>query len=267
MNAEYWDGEAGEVWASVSVRTDPLLEPFGFAAMDRLGLAPGERVLDVGCGAGATTRALAARVGPTGRVLGVDVSRPLLAKARSLGGADYHHADAGADPVPGPFDALFSRFGVMFFADPVVAFGNLRGAMRPGGRLGFVCWGPAAENAWARDAVEAALPFLREPPPAPPPDAPGPFAFGDPGRVRRILEGSGWTGVSIDPLGIPYRLGSTPEDAADLSLVLGPLARLVREHGLDPAPIRTALVNRLRTYEGPEGVLAPASCWVVSARA
>ena len=266
---EYWDGEAGTVWAAHADKLDIIIGPFGKIAIEALAPRAGERVLDIGCGAGATSRALAALVGPSGSVLGVDVSGPLLATARARGGGPaFHLGDAGCEPIPGaPFDAAFSRFGVMFFPDPPGAFAHLRAALRPGGRIGFVCWRSMMENAWAQGTLAAALPLLREPPVAPPPDAPGPFSFADAGRLRGILEGAGWSGVEIKPLDTGYVMGATPEEAAETMLHIGPLSRLIREQALDPAPFRQMLLDLLRRNLGEQGPVLAAACWIVTATA
>src|SRR5881628_2723223 len=161
--------------------------------MERARIGAGERVIDIGCGCGDTTIALARRVGPAGLVLGIDVSAPMLARAadaaREAGVAHvrFEHADAQTHRFPAQaFDVLYSRFGVMFFSDPAAAFGNLRTALRPGGRLGFVCWQAVPENPWIAVPLEAAAQHMALPPP-PAPGAPGPFSFADPERVRRIL--------------------------------------------------------------------------------
>jgi SAM-dependent methyltransferase len=226
-------------------------------------------VLDVGCGAGSTARAIAARVGDRGVVLGVDVSGPLLEAARARGGGPrYLQADAGADPIPGaPWDAAFSRFGVMFFDDPRAAFAHLRAALRPGGRLAFVCWRSAAENAWAREPLAAALPFVGEPPAPTPPGAPGPFAFGDGERLRGLLDGAGFRDVDVRAYDPDYVLGPTPAEAASLSVRIGPLARVLRERGIDPAPARAAVEAMCARHVGPRGVAMPAACWIVRAGA
>jgi SAM-dependent methyltransferase len=267
--ADYWNGEAGAIWVSAASDLDSTLAPLGEVAMDALAPARGERVLDVGCGAGATSRALKQRVGEEGEVVGVDVSAPLVEAARARGGGPaYLLADAGSAALPGSaFDAVFSRFGVMFFDDPPAAFAHLRGATRAGARLGFVCWGPLAENSWATEPVVAALPLLREPPPPPVPDAPGPFAYGDEGRLRRILASAGWGDIELRRHATSYRLGASVERAVDICLRVGPLARLAREQGLDPAPIRDVLqgiLARHRTADG--GVAMPSSCWIATAR-
>jgi ubiquinone/menaquinone biosynthesis C-methylase UbiE len=191
--AEFWNQTAGTTWVQLQDQLDRQIEGVGLEAMRALSPGPGECVLDVGCGCGQTTLELAARVGETGAVTGVDISTPMLEVARArpvpVGAArpqfrelDVQTGDLGR----AAFDAAFSRFGVMFFAGPAAAFTNIRAALRPGGRLAFVGWRSVAENPMMSAPVAAAAPFL---PPMPPsdPTAPGPFAFADSDRVRGIL--------------------------------------------------------------------------------
>ncbi|MCK1571592.1 class I SAM-dependent methyltransferase, partial [Bradyrhizobium sp. 174] len=186
-----WNGQSGERWVAHQARLDARLAVFGQAAIEAAAPATGDRVLDVGCGAGASSLALAARVGAGGQVLGVDISEPLIRRARALAAQDtpalFRVADASSAELPeGAFDILFSRFGVMFFDDPTGAFAHMRRALRPGGRVAFVCWRGATENDWMRLPMGAIKGIV--PPTAPPdPEAPGPFSFGDRGRVGRIL--------------------------------------------------------------------------------
>jgi SAM-dependent methyltransferase len=267
----YWNASAGETWAALQDRLDSQIEPLGVRAMDALAPATGERVIDIGCGCGQTTLALARRVGAGGAVLGADISRPMLAVARrraaeqGLAQVALVEADAQTHPFERRgFDAAFSRFGVMFFADPVAAFANIRRGLRPGGRLGFVCWRPFAENAWMMVPMAAALPLLPEPPPPPDPLAPGPFAFADPDRLRRILTDAGFMGVEITAH--DQAIGSPDIDqAVEVALRVGPLGALLREQP-DKAPavvgaIRAALEPRLT----PEGVRLPSATWIVQA--
>ena len=266
---DYWNGEAGVTWAGQNEALDAMLEPLGTAAIAALDPALGERVIDVGCGAGATSRALFARVGDGGAVLGVDVSAPLLEVARVRGGGPrYLHADAAEAPIPdAPYDAAFSRFGVMFFADPRAAFAHLRGALRAAGRLAFVCWRGAEENGWARDTLAAALPFLGEPPAPTPPGAPGPFAFADGARLDALLGGAGFRAIDRCPFSADYVLGPTPERAVELAMRTGPVGKLLRERAVDPAPVRAALEALCARHLGARGVTVQAACWVVRASA
>ncbi|MFM8754728.1 MAG: class I SAM-dependent methyltransferase, partial [Phenylobacterium sp.] len=164
----YWNDLAGRTWAALQDRIDRQIRPLGLAAMDRLAPSPGETVLDIGCGCGDTSLELARRVGPEGEVLGLDISGLMLEVARrraaeaGASALEFRQADAQVAALPGGRDAVFSRFGVMFFADPPAAFANLRRALRPGGRLGFVCWRPLAENLWMRLPAETAADLRRE---------------------------------------------------------------------------------------------------------
>ena len=147
---EYWNATAGETWAQLQEPLDRQIEPLGLAAIDVLDPAKGEHIIDIGCGCGQTSLALSARVGPTGSVVGIDISRPMLAVAHRRArqaSVVFRQLDAQTDDLgEGIFDAAFSRFGVMFFSDSVSAFANIRGSLKPGGRLAFVCWRALAEN-------------------------------------------------------------------------------------------------------------------------
>jgi len=264
--SEHWNGPNGETWARESCATDPRLEHFGQAAIATLAPRRGERVLDVGCGAGATSRALARLVEPRGHVVGVDISRPLLAVARSLGGGvEYVEADAGRAGLEGAFDAVFSRFGVMFFDDPRTAFANLRRAA-PRGRLVFVCWRSPQENPAMTRPLALAKHLLPESAPFDP-EAPGPFAFADRNKIENVLRAAGWHGIEVVGHDSSYLLGESPQAATDYVMTIGPLARAIRE-----APERTSKVRALleTTFasEASGGVVsAAAATWIVSASA
>lgn len=267
----YWNDVHGKTWIEMSDLLDQELVDLGLAAMAALNPQRGERIVDVGCGCGQTSLALADRVGPAGAVTGVDISHPMLEEARrraraaGVGQAEFVEADAQTYAfAPASFDAAFSRFGVMFFADPPAAFANIRKALKPGGRLAFVCWRPLAENAWMLVPMTAALRHL--PPPAPPqPGAPGPFAFADPERVRGILAKAGFADVAVEPLEMPLG-GFALEDALKMALRIGPLAALLRENP-EAAPkavddIRAALAERAKDGR----VWLDGAVWIVTAR-
>ena len=201
----YWNADAGETWAALQKQMDAQLEPHGLRAMEALAPAAGERIVDVGCGSGQTSLALGQAVGRSGAVMGLDISRPLLDLARrraaESGAANVSFGEADVQTyafAPATFDAVFSRFGVMFFADPPAAFANIRRALKPGGRLAFVCWRTPAENIFMTLPYTAAAAQF---PPAPPPTpgAPGPFAFADPDRVRHILSSAGFRDIGAGP--------------------------------------------------------------------
>lgn len=268
--AEYWNQQAGPTWAEQQAPLDRQLEPLGRKAMAALALRSGERVLDVGCGAGATTLDLAAAVAPGGEALGVDISRPLLevARRRSEGvpGVRFAEGDAQAHPFPeGGFDAVFSRFGVMFFGDPPAAFANLRRALRPGGRLAFICWRAPTENPFMMLPMQAASTIVAPPPP-PEPGAPGPFAFADPDRVRGILDAAGFADIALTPHDQKIGCGSLDTTLA-VALKVGPLGGLLREHPDRREVVIDAVRQALAAHEGPDGVKLDSATWIVTARA
>jgi SAM-dependent methyltransferase len=277
-NAEqitYWNDQAGPTWVAVQASIDEQIRPLGRLAMECAELRPGARVLDVGCGCGDTTIELAARVAPDGEVLGVDISAPMLhradAQARAAGVvARFELADAQTAPwEPDRFDVLFSRFGVMFFADPAGAFANLRRALRRGGRLAFVCWQNMADNPWMVVPMSAALPLL-PPQPPPVPGAPGPFAFADPDHVRAVLARAGFADVALESVRQPLAVGGGQDLDATVDFVLrmGPTARALRA-AADPAlPPRVAAAVReaLQPYETADGVRMDSASWIVTAR-
>ncbi len=269
----YWNAVAGETWAAMQDDLDRQIEPLGERAMAALAPAPGERALDTGCGCGQTTMALARRVGPAGSVLGVDISRPMLEVARrrvaeaGLGQVKLIEADAQTHAFEAAaFDVAFSRFGVMFFADPTAAFGNIRKALRSGGRLGFVCWRPLAQNPWMLVPIAAALKHFPEPPPPPDPLAPGPFAFADPDRVRAILSGAGFAEVAIEPFDQMIGAGDL-DQAVRVALRVGPLGALLREAPDKADAVVGSIREALAPHMTPEGVRLPSATWIVRARA
>ena len=267
---EYWNATAGETWARFQEALDRQIEPLGLAAIDVLNPRAGQHIIDIGCGCGQTSLVLAARVAPTGSVMGVDISKPMLEVAvnRPRPAPDlrvaFRQLDAQtADLGHGIFDAAFSRFGVMFFSDPVAAFANIRGSLKPGGRLVFVCWRSLRENLWMQAPLQAALPFI--PPIAPPePTAPGPFAFADASRLRRILAEAGFGNVSTKPFGAEIG-GADVEQTLHLALRVGPLGAALREHPELAGDVADAVRDVLSQYVTPNGVLMPAAVWIVLA--
>jgi SAM-dependent methyltransferase len=269
---EYWNSPVGDEWVRHADAIDRMLAGLTKAAFDAMQLQPGEGVLDIGCGGGATTLKAADLVGASGRAVGVDLSQQLLGLARQRadgrGNVAFIEADAGAGAIPGaPFDAAFSRFGVMFFDDPVAAFGNIRGGMAPDGRLVFACWRPFAENLWTAQPLTALTPLLKEPLKPADPNLPGPFALSDADKIRRILEGAGWRNLSIAPWNGDVVLGADAHEAAAFLLKIGPCSRAINEQGLDPAEAKRLLLEFLRKLEGPHGIARPAACWIVRAEA
>jgi SAM-dependent methyltransferase len=272
---EHWNRVEAGHWVEAQDRYDAMLRPLGRRAIDALALQPGERVLDIGCGCGDTTLEVAERLGPTGHVRGVDLSAPMLdraagrARERGLAQIAFEQADAQVDPLgPGSYDAAVSRFGVMFFDDPVAAFANITAALRPGGRLAFVCWQEMARNEWMLvpgAAVVAHVPL----PDLGPPGAPGEFAFADPSHVRTVLERSGLAEVVIDALDDPVTVaGYGTVDEAVRFLSDGNIGRTLFADAA-PEVVAAAIADvraALAPYETPEGVRLGAAAWLVTAR-
>ena len=273
---EHWNGPAGETWVRLQARLDAQLAALGRLAMDRAAIRPGEAVLDVGCGTGETTLEISRRVGESGKVLGVDVSRPMLSLARrrleaaGLSQTRFEEGDAQNQDFArdgfarGGFDLVFSRFGIMFFADPVAAFKNLRAALGKRGRLAFVCWRRVAENPWVAVPMAAAFQHIPQPPP-PPPGGPGEFAFADRDRVRDILSGAGFRDITIEPEDMLIG-GASLDMTVDTTLSMGPVAAALRE--ADPAkrePVAYAVRQAFTPYDGSEGVRLGAAVWIVRA--
>jgi len=272
----YWTEQAGPVWVELQDRLDRQIRPHGALALGALELRGGERVLDVGSGCGDTAVELARRVGPEGAVLGVDISQPMLARAREraagLPQVSFLQADAQTADLPrAGFDAVFSRFGVMFFEKPVAAFRNLRAALRPGGRLAFVCWRPPQENPWITLPMVAVAPLLELPPP-PPAGAPGMFAFADGQRVSSLLEEAGFEGVRVEPREVRMAPGGgSLEDAVDTFLRVGPVAAALREAVADPALRQKAAEAVRQAFEGAASQGSSSfelgsAVWLVTAR-
>lgn len=265
----YWNAVAGETWAAQQERLDRQIEPLGLEAMAALAPKPGERILDIGCGCGQTSLELAER---GASVQGVDISEPMLAVAKrraAEAGADiaFLAADAQTQAFPqAAFDAAFSRFGVMFFGDPPAAFANIAKALKPGGRLAFVCWRPIAENAWMSAPFAAALPHVPQDalPPPPEPNAPGPFAFADPDRVRDILGQAGFTDIEIRPYDRKIG-GNDLETTVGLSLKVGPLGALLRDRPELTDTVVDAIREGLRPHCSDDGVFLPSATWIVTA--
>jgi SAM-dependent methyltransferase len=205
--AEFWS-QLAPTWLQLEDQMEEVAKLPGELAMDRLDLLPGQKVVDLGCGSGRTTLKLAARVGPGGGAVGVDISAEMLARGREraaragAGNIEFVHADVQVhDLGEARFDAAYSRFGVMFFADPVAAFANVRRALRPGAALSFVCWQSVFDNEWMLIPGAAVASITGSLPPMPGPGEPGPFSLADPGRVRAVLEAAGFGSVAVEPHG------------------------------------------------------------------
>ena len=277
LNADqiaYWNGPGGQHWTDRQQTQDVLLAPISDILIDRARAKPGERIIDVGCGCGATTIALAQKAGPTGHVFGVDISAPMLARARQVAPAglpvDFVLADATVYPFdPASSDLLVSRFGVMFFAEPALSFANMRKALRPSGRLTFACWREPRDNPWMMAPLQAAYKHVPKLPQLGPED-PGPFSFAAEQRVHRILGAAGFSGVAMEPcnLSLDVAVGRGLDAAVESALEIGPASRALEGQ---PSDLRAAATRSIREALAPfaRGNTVPlaASIWIVTASA
>jgi SAM-dependent methyltransferase len=267
-----WNGIDGEYWAREQIQLDRTLAPVTGPLLAFAAPRTASIVLDIGCGCGATTIELARAVGPSGRIVGVDISEPMLLRAkdrlREFANTTCLLGDAAELPLHQlNAELIVSRFGVMFFGDPVAAFANLRTGLTPGGRVRFACWRPVQENPWLQiplHAVYEHAPRL----PKPDPEEPGPFSFADVDRVTRKLTSAGFTPPSFTPLDLELDLaaGGTLEDAVLHASSMGPAKRALADQ---PEDVRAAAIKSIRRALAPhattKGVQLPAAIWLVAA--
>ncbi|MCS4279123.1 class I SAM-dependent methyltransferase [Stenotrophomonas rhizophila] len=267
-----WNGPAGEAWVEAQRILDQMFAPLATHLLEAIPPGDDLHVLDVGCGTGAVALAIAGQLGPQGRVTGVDISAPMIALARERAqraglAVDFIVADAQQHAfAPGSLDRIVSRFGVMFFDDPVQAFGQLQRAAKRGGELQALAWRRPDENAFMTTAERAAAPWLQLPPRSP--GAPGQFAFADQARVEQMLSDGGWEDIEVLPLDVVCRI-----DRADLATyvaLLGPVGSALRAPDLDGAT-RTQVLEAVMAAFAPfiegDAVTFTAACWEVRARA
>ncbi|ELC7284776.1 class I SAM-dependent methyltransferase [Pseudomonas aeruginosa] len=266
-----WNGPAGRAWVEAQDVLDGMFQPFEDCLVEAATAASGGRVLDVGCGTGSTTLAIARRLGSQGRAVGIDLSAPMLAVAQARAEregvpADFIRADAQAHTFePASFDRIVSRFGVMFFDDPGIAFANLRRAARGGAELRFVAWRSAAENPFMTTAERAAATLLPRLP-ARRPGAPGQFAFADRNRVQAILEERGWSSIDIQPIDVTCTLPE--QDLIRYLSWLGPVGVMLQQAD---EQTRSSVIATVRAafepYVHGTEVRFTAACWLVGAQA
>lgn len=272
QQADLWNDASGKAWVELQPVLDQVLEPFERLLADAVDPGAGGDVLDVGCGAGATTMAMARRIGVSGHCTGLDISRPLVdlatarAKAQGLANASFVRGDAQTHALDAArFDAVISRFGVMFFDDPIAAFANVRQATRSGGKLAFVAWRSPTDNDFMTAAVRAAAPLL-PPRPAFDPDAPGQFAFADAGKVERILQAGGWSAVGIERVDMACQMAEA--DLLAYVTRLGPVGAALREvDEATAAKVKAVLIPAFAPYLKDGTARFNAACWLVIARA
>lgn len=272
---EHWNGEAGRRWAEHDDALEKTLAPITEALLAQVTVHPGMQVLDIGCGCGNQSVALARQIGPQGHLTGIDVSAPMLAQARARAalpdraraGLSFVQADAAIhDFGSARFDLLFSRFGVMFFADPLAAFRNLHRACAPRARMLFCCWQSSTQNDWIRLPMQAALRHVSAPP-AQDPDAPGPFAFADRTRVTTLLQDAGFCDIDLQPLQLDLCFAEAPTlaEAVGMLLQVGPVGTLLAAHDEGTrARAREEICGTLEHYYSDGKLLLPGAIWLVT---
>jgi ubiquinone/menaquinone biosynthesis C-methylase UbiE len=275
---EAWDGPLYDRFVRFRHIVVGGLAPHGDAALALSPPQPGERVLDIGCGFGDTTQQVAALVGPSGEVVGVDAAERFIEKARAeaaeagVANARFLVADVEATELDGPFDMAFSRFGTMFFANPVAALRNVRRALRPDGRLTMVVWRQRIDNEWLYRAQTIVEQIVSRPEEYDEPTCgPGPFSMAGADTTSAILRHAGFDEISFRRCDIPILIGRDIEEAIALMMAMGPAGEILRLQG-DRAKhlhgtVHDALVEGLSEFDGPDGVRATASTWIVTARA
>ena len=275
---EFWNGETGRNWVTHDALIEAMLQPLGESVMDTLAPQPGEHVLDIGCGCGHTSLSLADRVGAEGSVTGVDISAPMLAVASQLAAErnaehtsiQFLEADAQTHTFePERYDVVYSRFGVMFFQDPIAAFANIRSVLRASGRLAFCCWQPRAVNPFMTVPAMAALELLPAPPEMPP-RTPGPFAFEEAEYVMEVLTSAGFESVVMTPLKQPLTFGRglSLTDIVERLVQIGPIAQMVRDAPEDlQQPVRDKVADAVKPfYSEDTGMTLDGQFWQVTAR-
>jgi ubiquinone/menaquinone biosynthesis C-methylase UbiE len=270
--SEHWKGPGGERWGKNEVQIERAIGVFGERLLEQLAPQARERVIDLGCGSGTSTAALAGAVGTKGQVLGLDVCESLLAKAEQrcskLPQVEWLCADAAEVEITGQYDALFSRFGSMFFDHPDQAFRHLAKSLRPGGEVAMICWQEREQNAWVWEPLQRILPFLPEPPPAFVPRAPGPFAFADPEYIEQQLQAAGLREIEIRECREDMVMGSGGvAGALEFAMQVGPADRLTGELGPEAmAEVHSALTELFEGVVQDNVVCLPGAAWIVSAR-
>jgi SAM-dependent methyltransferase len=252
--AEFWS-ERATTWTKVDDRLEAVSGLPGRLAMERLDLRSGQQVVDLGCGTGHTTLQLAELVAPDGKAIGADIAEGMLEAARRRAGergvknVEFRHVDVqSSDLGEEAFDAAYSRFGVMFYADPVAAFKNVHSALKPGGSLSFVCWMPLDKNEWMLLPGMTAVTVTGQMPEMPGPDQPGPFSLADPEKVTGILGRAGFKEIDIEPHEDTATIAENDIDVmSEISTRVGAVNEIIRAAGEEMRePVRAAIANAYR---------------------
>ena len=271
---EFWSGAGGDVWVNKQREMDIMLNPLGQRAIDKLALSPDKIILDIGCGCGATSLEIAKQI-PQGKIIGLDISVPMLDQASklalemSLTNTEFQIKDVQVEDLKSEyFDIAFSRFGVMFFEDPFEAFKNIHNSLTQDGQLSFVCWQNASLNPWQSLSMQVIKQFLDLP--APPPKSPGPFAFEDKEYIKEILEVSGFQEIVItdNQEDIVMFSGKSIREASEDYLTINPVVTEMLKNSGDELKeeILEALITKFSDFHKNEGLLFPSATWIVTAK-
>lgn len=267
---KYWNEEGGNKWVENIDVVESILVPMSNKLIQKIAATSGDKILDVGCGGGVTSIKLAEQVGPTGKVLGVDVSVPIIAIAieRGAGIANlkFQQCDAATASMDDDgFDVITSRFGVMFFDDPIAAFTNLHNSLKSTGRLVFLCWRTIEENPWLGEPAAATFEIMPPPEEKPDPEAPGPFSLGDPDHLKNIVQSAGFNNIDLRAVDMGMPMGPLDE-AVSFLMKLGPAADAVKEASEDEKVAVAAAIRKVMgKYDSADGVTTPAATWIVTA--
>ena len=270
---EFWSGSGGDVWVNKQSEMDIMLNPLGTKAISKLDLSKATKIIDIGCGCGATTLEIAKQLGE-GEIIGVDISKPMLARAaknasaQSLSNANFQVSDVQVDDMPSDFDIAFSRFGVMFFEDPYQAFSNIYKSLKENGQLSFVCWQNPPLNPWQSLSLQVIKEYLDLP--SPPPKSPGPFAFEDKNYISDILNQSNFKDIEIEDNqeDIVMFSGKSIEEACEDYLTINPVVTEMLKNSKEELKdeILQALILKFSEFHNGDGLLFPSATWIVTAR-
>lgn len=262
--AEFWNGRMGDAWVGVEANIDKMLAPLTEPAISRLSPAVGQRIIDIGCGCGSTSITIADQ---GAEVWGIDISDKMIRQANSKNSnVTFSVADAASLPFEATYDAVFSRFGIMFFSDPEAAFKNLKSALKPSGRLVFLCWQAPVNNPWMAMVAQALQPYQPDDLPTPDPAAPGPFSLADPDRIKTLFTAAGFTDIGIESIEREIYLGKDTDEAIEFQQHVGPLSALL---AITEASKHDELIGVVRDLfkplVGSKGIRLPAAVWLVDA--
>ena len=270
---EFWSGSGGDVWVNKQSEMDIMLNPLGTKAISKLDLSKATKIIDIGCGCGATTLEIAKQL-EEGEIIGIDISEPMLARAaknasdQSLSNANFQVLDVQVDDMPSDFDIAFSRFGVMFFEDPYQAFSNIYKSLKENGQLSFVCWQSPPLNPWQSLSLQVIKEYLDLP--SPPPKSPGPFAFEDKNYISDILNQSNFKDIEIEDNqeDIVMFSGKSIEEACEDYLTINPVVTEMLKNSKEELKdeILQALILKFSEFHNGDGLLFPSATWIVAAR-